>query len=239
MQPARTPITEGVLVVDKPRGPTSMSMVNLVRRRAGKVKTGHAGTLDPLATGVLVLGLGRMTKRLGELTNTDKRYTTVIDLSATTSGHDAESDRVEVECDRTPSLQDLEQAVRTFQGEIMQSPPAFSAVKVGGKRAYAVARSGEKVAIAPRPVRVHDISINSFAWPLVTIDIRCAKGFYVRALARDLGRLLGVGGYCVEIRRTAVGPFTLDMASVLEELPTVLTMEDLISPVEVDRLLSM
>jgi len=237
MQPAYTHHLNGVLVIDKPRGPTSMSMVNLVRRRAGKIKTGHAGTLDPLATGVLVLGLGRMTKRLGELTGTDKKYSTVIDLSATTAGHDAESPREEVVIDHEPTLSEVERAVRKFKGEIMQSPPAFSAIWIDGKRSYAAARKGLAVHIEPRKVKVYDLTILSYEWPLVSIELECAKGFYVRALARDLGHELGVGGYCVEIRRTAVGPFTLEMAVQLESLPQCITMECLISPEEVDRLL--
>ena len=228
---------DGVLVIDKPRGPTSMSMVNLVRRRAGNAKTGHAGTLDPLATGVLVLGLGRMTKRLGELMHTDKRYTTVMDLSATTDGHDAETQRIECEIDRIPELREVAQAIETFQGEIMQLPPLFSAMKVNGQRAYAIARKGGEVELNPRKVMVHSIELTSYSWPLATIKIVCAKGFYVRALARDLGQILGVGGYCLEINRTAVGPFTIEMASSLEALPEIISQQDLITSDQVDRLM--
>ncbi len=228
----------GVIVIDKPLGPTSMSMVNLVRRKCKKVKTGHAGTLDPLATGVLVLGVGKMTKKLGLMMDTHKRYTTIIDLSATTGGHDAESPREEVTIDRPPTLGEVEQAVQTFSGEIMQAPPIFSAVKVDGHRAYAMARKGKDVKIAPRKVTVHAIEVKSYEWPFVTIDIKCAKGFYVRSLARDLGKKLDVGGYCTVIRRTEVGRFTLDFAKQLENLPEFLTQEDLISPDLVSTLLS-
>ena len=237
MEQSQSPTMAGVLVIDKPRGPTSMSMVNLVRRRAGKVKTGHAGTLDPLATGVLVLGLGKMTKRLGELTLTNKRYTTVIDLSATTAGHDDESPRKEVETENPPSLSTLVEVLETFRGNIMQRPPIFSAVKVDGHRAYAVARKGGEVVIEPRRVEVFEIALVEYEWPRVTIDIKCAKGFYVRSLARDLGKKLGTGGYCREIRRTAVGPFTLDNAHQLEKLPEVITQDLLIQPAGVDQML--
>ncbi|MBC8310630.1 MAG: tRNA pseudouridine(55) synthase TruB [Phycisphaerales bacterium] len=237
MEQASKPDLCGVIVIDKPRGPTSMSMVNLVRRKCHKCKTGHAGTLDPLATGVLVLGVGKMTKKLGQMMNTDKRYTTIIDLSATTAGHDAESPRVEVEVQKPPTSEEVESAVHKFSGEIMQAPPIFSAVKVGGHRAYAVARKGKEVSIEPRKVTVHSISVSEYAWPYVTIDVSCAKGFYVRSLARDLGELLGIGGFCTEIRRTEVGRFTLDLAMQLEHLPEFLTQEDLISPAEVSRLL--
>lgn len=237
------PNLAGVLVIDKPRGPTSMSMVNLVRRRASdgrenRVKTGHAGTLDPLATGVLVLGLGKMTKRLGELTLTNKRYTTVIDLSATTAGHDDESPRVEVEVANPLDSQIIERAVESFHGTIMQRPPIFSAVKVDGHRAYAVARKGKEVVLEPRETKVFDITLLEYEWPLVTVDITCAKGFYVRSFARDLGEKLCVGGYCREIRRTEVGPFTLSHAHALEKLPEVITQELLIPPSGVNQMLA-
>jgi len=232
------PDLHGVIVIDKPRGPTSMSMVNLIRRKCCKVKTGHAGTLDPLATGVLVLGVGSMTKKLGQLMDTDKRYSTVIDLSATTSGHDAETERIEHHVDNIPTLNEVSSAIETYSGELMQTPPMYSAVKVDGHRAYAIARKGKEVTIEPRKVTVHSISVLNYEWPHVTIDIFCAKGFYVRSLARDLGEKLGTGGYCTEIRRTEVGPFTLEFAKQLESLPEFLTQEDLISPDQVSELLS-
>ena len=237
MEQSQSPTMAGVLVIDKPRGPTSMSMVNLVRRRAGKVKTGHAGTLDPLATGVLVLGIGKLTKRLSELTLTNKRYTTVIDLSATTAGHDDESPREEVDVKHPPDRQTIEQVIETFQGTILQRPPIFSAVKVDGHRAYAVARKGKEVVLEPRQVEVFKVALTEYVWPLVTVDITCAKGFYVRSFARDLGEKLGTGGYCREIRRTAVGPFTLENAHVLEELPDVITQELLLSSSVVDQMM--
>jgi len=235
-QPSKSDLC-GVIVIDKPRGPTSMSMVNLIRRKCHKTKTGHAGTLDPLATGVLVLGIGKMTKKLGQMMNTAKRYTTVIDLSATTAGHDSESPREEIEIASIPTQEEVTSAVQTFSGNFMQVPPKFSAVKVGGHRAYAIARKGIDVTIEPRQVTIHNISVSSYSWPLVTIDISCAKGFYVRSLARDLGKQLGTGGYCTEIRRTEVGRFTLAIAKQLENLPEFLTQDDLISPNQVSELL--
>jgi len=238
MEQSSKSILHGVLVIDKPRGPTSMSMVNLVRRKAKKAKTGHAGTLDPLATGVLVLGIGKMTKRLAEMMGTDKRYTTVINLSAVTDGHDAEGEPVPVDIKKIPTEDDVIQAVQSFRGEIEQVPPSLSAVKVDGRRAYAIARKGGEVAMKSRKVMVHDIQVVSFSWPLVTINIACAKGFYVRSLARDLGEVLGTGGYCTIIHRTAVGPFLIDNAIRLEQLPEWLTQEDLISQEEVDQLLA-
>jgi tRNA pseudouridine55 synthase len=236
-QPSK-PELHGVIVIDKPLGPTSMSMVNLVRRKCMKAKTGHAGTLDPLATGVLVLGVGKMTKKLGQLMATNKRYTTVVDLSANTAGHDAESPREEVHVDQLPTNAEVESAVQSFLGDIMQVPPIFSAIKVDGHRAYAVARKGKEFTLEPRKVTVHSIQMVAYSWPFVTIDIACAKGFYVRSLARDLGKKLNVGGYCTEIRRTEVGRFTLEIAKQLETLPDFLTQEDLISPDQVSDLLA-
>lgn len=238
MEQSSKPDLHGVLVIDKPRGPTSMSMVNLVRRKSRKAKTGHAGTLDPLATGVLVLGIGKMTKRLGEMMITDKRYTTVINLSAVTDGHDAETEPIPVEIQKIPSQEEVTRAVLSFQGDIDQVPPSLSAVKVDGRRAYAIARKGGEVKIKSRKVMVHDIQVTSFSWPIVTIDIACAKGFYVRSLARDLGEVLGTGGYCTEINRTAVGPFLIENAKQLEQLPEWLTQQDLISLEELNQLLA-
>lgn len=227
----------GVIVLDKPRGPTSMSMVNMIRRKCHKTKTGHAGTLDPLATGVLVLGIGKMTKQLGNLMATDKGYETVIDLSGVTAGHDEESEPELVNVASIPTESQIIEGVATFKGEIAQAPPMHSAVKVGGQRAYKVARTGENVELKPRQVMVHDINVIHYEWPTVTIQIKCAKGFYVRSLARDLGEVLGTGGYCKSIRRTAVGPFTLEMAWQLEDLPEFLTEEDLLTPQQVAHLL--
>jgi tRNA pseudouridine55 synthase len=238
MQQTSKPDLHGVIVIDKPRGPTSMSMVNLIRRKCKKAKTGHAGTLDPLATGVLVLGVGSMTKKLGQMMDTKKRYITVIDLSATTAGHDSESEREEIRVDDIPEFDFIQDAVQSFAGEIMQAPPIFSAVKIDGHRAYAVARKGKEVKLEPRKILVHDIQTINYDWPYVTIDISCAKGFYVRALARDLGKKLNTGGYCTEIRRTQVGPFSIEMARQLEDLAEFLTQDDLISPNQVAAILS-
>ena len=237
MECSGKPDLHGVLVIDKPRGPTSMSMVNLVRRKCKKVKTGHAGTLDPLATGVLVLGVGSMTKKLSELMVTDKQYTTVINLEAMTAGHDAETPPKFVDIKKIPTQQEVASAVATFEGEINQIPPMHSAVKIDGHRAYALARKGQKIEMPPRKVEVHEIKVTAYEWPIVAISILCSKGFYVRSLARDLGIKLNTGGYCTDIRRTAVGSFTLEHAHQLESLPEWLSADDLISPHQVDLML--
>jgi tRNA pseudouridine55 synthase len=218
----------GILVLDKPLGLTSMTAVAAVRRRAGGVRTGHAGTLDPLATGVLVMALGKATRSIERLMATDKRYLTEIDLSAFTATDDREGERTEIMVDRPPDEATVRAALEPFIGTIAQRPPAFSAMKVGGRRAYAAARRGTPIELAPRPVRVDSIELVSYRWPLVTLDIRCGKGFYVRSLARDLGQALGTGGHCASIRRTAVGPFVIAEARPLDSLPPRLEPSDLL-----------
>lgn len=198
----------GVLVVDKPAGMTSMRAVERVRRALGGAKAGHAGTLDPLATGVLLVAVGRATKDIPRLMGMEKRYETRVDLSATTATLDAEGDRIAgPQPSPPPSRESIEAALVRFRGTFDQAPPAFSAVKIQGRRAYDLARSGQEVAPQPRPVTVHELEILDWAWPVLTLRIRCAKGFYVRSLARDLAASLGLSGHCLSIRRTAVGPY--------------------------------
>jgi tRNA pseudouridine55 synthase len=218
----------GVLVVDKPSGFTSMDAVAVVRGKAGGVKVGHAGTLDPLATGVLVVALGAATRKLARVMATDKRYRTVVDLGAFTSTDDLEGDRVEVEVAVPPSVQDVRAALSGFEGEIQQRPPPHSAVKVGGRRAYALSRRGREPDLPPRTVTAHGVDLVGYEWPLAEIDVRCGKGFYVRSLARDLGRALGTGGHCRSLRRTAVGPFTESESVPLGDVPEPLEQAHLI-----------
>lgn len=223
------PALNGFLLIDKPVGPTSMQAVARVRHRAGRVKTGHAGTLDPLATGLLVLGLGRATKHLQLAMATDKVYETQIDLAGTSTTLDAEVEAVPVDVPKPPDRAAVDAAIAGFRGDILQAPPAFSAMKVGGRRAYALARKGQTPELPPRPVVVHALDVLAYEWPRVTLRIHCGKGFYVRALARDLGAALGTGGWCVSIRRTAVGPFTIDAAMELDDVPDAVQQADLLS----------
>lgn len=206
----------GILVIDKPVGMTSMRAVERVRRSLGGAKAGHAGTLDPLASGVLLVAVGRATKDIPRLMGMEKRYETRVDLSATTATLDAEGERIPgPEPAVPPTRQTIEAALTRFRGTFDQAPPAFSAVKIQGRRAYDLARSGEAVAPLPRPVTVHDLEILEWAWPVLTLRIRCAKGFYVRSLARDLAESLGLAGHCLAIRRTAVGPHDVQSAMPL------------------------
>ncbi|MFM7133515.1 MAG: tRNA pseudouridine(55) synthase TruB [Planctomycetota bacterium] len=209
----------GILVLDKELGMSSMRAVEIARRRAGRAKAGHAGTLDPLATGVLVVAFGRATKAIDLLMATEKRYETDVDLSAFTTTDDREGERREIAVATPPTREAVEQALAGFVGTISQRPPAFSAVHVGGKRAYALARADAPPELPPRSVVVHEARLLDYAWPVARVALRTGKGFYVRSLARDLGVALGTGGHCATLRRTAVGPFAVEHARTLSALP--------------------
>ena len=207
----------GLVVVDKPAGMTSHDVVARVRRLAGTRKVGHAGTLDPMATGVLVVGLDRATRMLGHLTLTEKAYDATVRLGATTTTDDAEGEVVANTSAAAVTEDAVLSALPDFDGAIMQVPSTVSAIKVGGKRAYALARSGEEVELPARPVTVHAIAADDFRRDGDFLDfrlrIRCSSGTYIRAIARDLGAALGVGGHLTALRRTAVGPFVADDAN--------------------------
>lgn len=214
----------GLVVVDKPGGITSHDVVARVRRLAGTRKVGHAGTLDPMATGVLVLGVGRATRLLGHLMLTEKRYDATIRLGVATTTDDAEGEVVA----STPAGEVAPEAVTAglarFVGEIDQVPTAVSAIKVDGKRAYQRVRDGEDVELAARRVTVHELEVTGVrhlpAERVTDVDVtmRCSSGTYVRAVARDLGAALGVGGHLTALRRTAVGPYDLGVARTLAQL---------------------
>ena len=214
-------MTDGLVVVDKPGGMTSHDVVARVRRLAGTRKVGHAGTLDPMATGVLVLGVNRATRLLGHLMLTEKRYDATIRLGVATSTDDAEGEVL-----ATVSTDGLDEttvraAAAEFVGELMQVPTAVSAIKVDGKRAYQRVREGEDVELAARPVTVHELVVHRVSTGATTdvdISVRCSSGTYIRAIARDLGARLRVGGHLSALRRTAVGPYDLTVAHTLDEL---------------------
>jgi len=217
---------DGLVIVDKPAGWTSHDVVARTRRLAGTRKVGHAGTLDPMATGVLVLGVNRATRLLTYLVGADKTYTATIRLGVSTITDDAEGDVVEVQDASALKADALRAAVLDLTGAIAQVPSSVSAIKVDGKRSYARVRSGEAVELAPRPVTVHrfDLLAERVAehegTPVLDLDVEveCSSGTYVRALARDLGRALQVGGHLTALRRTRVGPYGLERAHSLEQL---------------------
>ena len=212
----------GVLVVDKPSGWTSHQVVGRARRVLGTRKIGHAGTLDPMATGVLVLGVGRATRLLGQLALTDKAYDATIRLGQATVTDDAEGELTESVGAEGVSDEAIETVVVGLRGPIEQVPSAVSAIKVDGQRAYARVRAGEEVALEPRTVTVHELVVSDVRQDTETVDLdislRCSSGTYVRAIARDLGAALGVGGHLTALRRTAVGPYDLAAARTLDEL---------------------
>ncbi|MGO4258874.1 tRNA pseudouridine(55) synthase TruB [Marmoricola sp. RAF53] len=222
MSKGKVPGPGGLVVVDKPAGVTSHDVVARVRRLAGTRKVGHAGTLDPMATGVLVIGVERATRLLGHLLLTDKTYDATIRLGSATTTDDAEGEVVST----SPTDGVDEDAVRAglaaMVGEIDQVPSAVSAIKVDGRRAYDRVRAGETVELAARTVRIDEITVHRYAPGPDGIDVdvtvRCSSGTYIRAIARDLGSALGVGGHLTALRRTAVGEFDLGVARTLEEL---------------------
>jgi len=214
----------GLVVVDKPGSMTSHDVVSRVRRLAGTRKVGHAGTLDPMATGVLVLGLNRATRLLGHLTLTDKRYDATVRLGGTTTTDDADGDLVSSSPTDHLSEDDVRSALSSLVGEIDQVPSSVSAVKVDGRRAYARVRAGEEVELSARRVTIHAIDVVSLDLPDVRVVVHCSSGTYVRAIARDLGAALSVGGHLTALRRTAVGPFTLADARSIDELTESFTI---------------
>jgi len=212
----------GLVIVDKPGGLTSHDVVARVRRLAGTRRVGHAGTLDPMATGVLVVGVEKATRLLGYLTLTEKTYAATIRLGQSTSTDDAEGEPVggSPATDIAPGALDAEIAELT--GDIWQVPPGVSAIKVNGQRAYKLTRAGAAPELAARPVTVYEFTVTGTrnSGPFLDIDaeIRCSSGTYIRALARDLGAALGVGGHLTALRRTAVGPYDLHQAHTLQDL---------------------
>lgn len=218
----------GLLVVDKPLGWSSMDVVRRVRRAAGGVRTGHCGTLDPLATGVVICCLGPATRCVDRLMGMPKRYDAGVDFSAFTTTDDREGERTEVPVAAPPDKALLREALARFVGQIEQVPPAFSAVHVGGKRAYKLARQGKEVSLSVRMVRIDAIELLSYQWPIARLRIDCGKGTYIRSLARDLGKVLGVGGHLESLRRTAVGKYDLSLAVSGDRLNAPITESDLL-----------
>ncbi len=222
------PDLNGVIVIDKPLGWTSARVCAHLRWATERAKVGHAGTLDPLATGVLLCCLGRATKVIPHLMDAGKTYRATVDLAATSNTDDLEGDVTPVTVAAPPSRDAIEAALPDFQGFIMQRPPAFSAINVGGKRAYKLAREGKAPEMKPRPVRIDDIRIESYDWPEVVLSINCGKGTYIRSLARDLGSAIGTGGMLTGLVRTHVGPYDLSMAQTPQSITRPVTPEHLL-----------
>lgn len=215
MAKRRPPTVHGLLIVDKPAGVTSHDVVGMVRRRLGERRVGHAGTLDPDATGVLLVGVGKVTRLLRFLTALGKTYTGEVVFGTTTSTLDAAGEVTGTFAMADLDLDHVRQvAADHLTGPILQIPPMVSALKVGGRRLHELARAGIEVERVPRPVTIHELVVDATDDPLVyTITVRCSSGTYVRTLAADLGVLLGGGAHLRNLRRTAVGSFTGDEAA--------------------------
>jgi tRNA pseudouridine55 synthase len=211
---------DGLLVLDKPGGITSRAAVDRALRWFPRgTRMGHTGTLDPLATGVLVLCLGSATRLTEYVQRMTKTYRAGVRLGARSDTDDAAGVVMPVAGAAAPGADIVARCVAGFVGTIEQTPPAHSAAKVGGRRAYNLARGGEEFALRPRPVHIDRIDVLAYAWPDLDLEVHCGKGTYIRSLARDLGERLGCGGYVRTLRRTRVGPFTAEMGLSLESDP--------------------
>lgn len=212
----------GLLVIDKAPGMTSHDVVAACRKAFGTRRVGHAGTLDPMATGVLVIGIERATKLLGLLSLTTKSYSATIRLGASTTTDDAEGEPIGGADASGLTDEQIEAGVAALTGDLQQIPAKVSAIKVDGRRAHALVRTGEEFELTPRPVTVHRFAVTGTrkSGRFVDLDVvvDCSSGTYIRSLARDLGGALGVGGHLTSLRRTAVGPFTLEHARTLDEV---------------------
>ncbi|MCU1632660.1 MAG: tRNA pseudouridine(55) synthase TruB [Micrococcaceae bacterium] len=228
-------VHSGLIIVDKPQGWTSHDVVARMRKLAGTRKVGHAGTLDPMATGVLVVGINRATRLLTFIVGTSKTYTATIRLGQSTITDDAEGEITGGSIAAAVTEVDIRTAVAALTGEIQQVPSSVSAIKVKGERSYARVRSGEDVDLPARPVTIHRFEIHAIRRVSngrlqdIDVTVECSSGTYIRALGRDLGSALGVGGHLTALRRTQVGPYSIDQARTLEQLAEhldVLSLDD-------------
>ncbi len=232
----------GFLLLDKPAGITSARAVACVKRLLPRgTKVGHAGTLDPFATGLLVLLIGKATKLCEQVMGQRKTYEATIKLGATTATDDPESPETPFVASETktasarPGVESIlrhhvESALVEFVGEILQTPPVYSALKVNGKRAADRVRAGQHVELKPRAVVVYSIDLLDFAWPLASVRIDCGRGTYIRAIARDVGAALGVGGYLTQLRRTRIGEFDVTQAAQLDGLTADAVLSAILPP---------
>lgn len=223
-------VVEGFICINKHKDITSRGVVNLIQRQVRPRKVGHAGTLDPLATGVLVVAVGRATKLIQYVQRMPKQYVGTFELGKTSNTEDITGEVSVQRVDRLPSEDDLAVAVRTQTGTIMQRPPAFSALNVNGRRAYDLARRGEHVELQPREIQVHGIEVLEYDYPRLTLKIDCGSGTYVRSIGRDIGESLGCGAVMTDLERTAIGGFNIREAKSCDELETVEQIEAALQP---------
>ncbi|MBI3318559.1 MAG: tRNA pseudouridine(55) synthase TruB [Candidatus Omnitrophica bacterium] len=208
----------GLLLIDKPSGITSHDVVDEIRRKFGIRRVGHGGTLDPAATGLLVLLLGSATRLAGALLESEKQYRATLRLGLTTDTQDAEGRALEKREVPPLSREKIEEVCLTFQGEVDQTVPAYSAVRIQGRRSYELARAGVAVPPRTRRVRIEEIKVFSIRLPEVGLEVTCSKGTYIRTLCADLGERFGCGGHLASLRRLRVGPFRVEEAAALKEV---------------------
>ena len=228
---------DGIINLNKAVGITSAKALYRVRALTGQRKSGHAGTLDPGADGVLVLCFGRATKLVETIMDQPKAYHTVARLDVTSESFDSDRPLVAVPVAAVPDRKTVDAAFASFIGEIMQRPPAISAIKVGGRPAYKLAGKPGAPELNPRPVRVYSVVVNRYAWPIVEFDMCCGRGTYVRALIRDVGAALGTGGCLSSLTRTRVGPFDVGSSWTIDAMTSASTSDYLIPLREAIRLL--
>jgi tRNA pseudouridine55 synthase len=214
-----------VLLIDKPLGWTSFDVVRKLRHLVRIKKIGHAGTLDPLATGLLIVCTGKFTKRINEFMAQEKEYTGTITLGAVTSSYDLETEPTDHQDIGAITLSLIQQSVKQFTGSILQVPPAHSAIKVKGKRVYELARKGESVILEPRRITISSFEVLRFEEGLVHFKVVCSTGTYIRSLANDLGVALGCGAYLSALRRTRIGSFLVDQAQTPEQFERSLPVQ--------------
>jgi len=224
-KPENTPL-HGLILLDKREGLTSAQTLYQVRKINGQRKSGHAGTLDPAASGLLILCLGRGTKLVEALMDQPKVYRATARLDVTSASFDCGRPFEPVEVIEPPTAEQVQAALRSFEGEIQQVPPAISAVKVGGVPAYKRAHKQQSFELQPRPTRVYWLHLHRYAWPELDFEMACGRGTYVRALIRDLGTQLNTGGCLTTLARTRIGPFMLDAAWTLEAIESTPCPDD-------------
>ena len=206
---------KGIFAVYKPKGPTSHNIVDAIRKMTGERRVGHAGTLDPLASGVLVVGVGReATRRLALEVKKEKEYLAAIKLGEFSSTDDEEGEKTNVAISliSPPDESAVQQCLIQFVGEVEQMPPTYSALKIKGTPAYKLARAGKKVELAPRRVQIKEVNLIEYKWPLLKIRVVCGPGVYIRSLARDIGQALNTGCYLADLVRTRVGDYNIEDA---------------------------
>lgn len=214
-------MTDGIILIDKPAGMSSFGVVARIRRvlsqAAGKkVKVGHTGTLDPFATGLMILVIGKECKNAQRYSKLDKIYEATIQLGSTSTTGDPEGE-ITLVSDKQPSLEEVQKAASEFTGTILQRPPIFSALKINGQRAYTLARNGEEVEIPERHVTIYSLEILSYNYPELKIRVHVSSGTYIRSLAEDIGKRLGTGAYCSQLRRISIDQWTINEAKQLQD----------------------